>query len=89
MNLIKTVSVLLFRYTQFVLGQIPPGSACDRKFELTLTWERYAPDGFARDIVLINGQHPGPVLEMNQGDNVEVLVHNKMPFNTTMHFHGT
>ncbi|MBE3042709.1 multicopper oxidase domain-containing protein [Candidatus Bathyarchaeota archaeon] len=59
-----------------------------RKFELTLTWEKHAPDGFERDMIIVNGEFPAPLLEINQGDDVEVLVHNKMPFNTTVHYHG-
>jgi FtsP/CotA-like multicopper oxidase with cupredoxin domain len=41
-------------------------------FPITLTWEKGAPDGFERDMILMNGQFPGPTLEMNEGANVEV-----------------
>lgn len=63
---------------------------CDgvRKFELTLTWEKYNADGVEREQILVNKQFPGPTLEMNQGDKVEIVVHNKMNLNTTVHFHG-
>jgi FtsP/CotA-like multicopper oxidase with cupredoxin domain len=37
---------------------------------------------------LVNGQSPGPVIEVNQDDWVVVRVHNKSPYNTTVHFHG-
>jgi len=66
-----------------------PACIGPRTFDLTLTWESHAPDGFAREMVLINGQFPGPLLEINQGEDVEVRVHNKMPFNTTVHYHGS
>ncbi|KAK0716316.1 multicopper oxidase-domain-containing protein [Lasiosphaeris hirsuta] len=59
-----------------------------RRFELNITWEQNAPNGRAREMILVNGQFPGPTLEIFQGDEVEVVVHNKMPFNTTVHFHG-
>ncbi|KAG5926985.1 hypothetical protein E4U53_002942, partial [Claviceps sorghi] len=59
-----------------------------RAFDLTISWERYAPDGFARDMLLVNGQSPGPVLEMEQDDWVVVRVRNQSPFNTSVHFHG-
>jgi FtsP/CotA-like multicopper oxidase with cupredoxin domain len=42
------------------------------RFPLTLTWEKGAPDGFERDMILMNGQFPGPTLEMNEGASVEV-----------------
>ncbi|KAL5611140.1 hypothetical protein FOBRF1_007257 [Fusarium oxysporum] len=60
----------------------------ERVFDLILTWEPYAPDGFKRDMILVNGQSPGPVIELTEGDDVQVNVHNEMPFNTTVHFHG-
>lgn len=60
----------------------------EKVFDLTLTWEAYAPDGFERDMILVNGQFPGPLLELTEGDDVLVNVHNEMPFNTTVHFHG-
>ncbi|CAK7221782.1 hypothetical protein SBRCBS47491_004645 [Sporothrix bragantina] len=71
------------------LAILKPDSGCGVKgFDLTLTWEDHAPDGHARKMALINGQFPGPLMEIDEGDIVEVLVHNAMPFNTTLHFHG-
>ncbi|EEQ32242.1 uncharacterized protein MCYG_05061, partial [Microsporum canis CBS 113480] len=58
-----------------------------RLFSLTVTWGKHSPDGFMRDMILINGQFPGPVLEANEGDEVWVEVFNLTPFNTTMHYH--
>jgi FtsP/CotA-like multicopper oxidase with cupredoxin domain len=57
-------------------------------FEVTLTWEDAAPDGYERKVILTNGQLPGPPLYVDQGDDVEILVWNNMPFETTVHFHG-
>ena len=58
------------------------------RFELDLTWESVSPDGYQRNGILMNGQFPGPVLELHEGDNVEFLVHNHLPFNESIHFHG-
>ncbi|CAI7652147.1 unnamed protein product [Penicillium glandicola] len=57
-------------------------------FELELTWQKGAPDGNVREMIFMNDQFPGPELRIDQGDDVEFVVHNKMPFNTTVHFHG-
>ncbi|KAL1970786.1 hypothetical protein VTN77DRAFT_2620 [Rasamsonia byssochlamydoides] len=57
-------------------------------FELHLTWEEGAPDGNARKMIFMNGQFPGPQLTVDEGDEVEFLVHNHLPFNTSIHFHG-
>jgi FtsP/CotA-like multicopper oxidase with cupredoxin domain len=60
-----------------------------KKFDLTITWEDYAPDGFSRKMLLVNGQSPGPVLEIDQDDTVVVKVHNESPEELTVHYHGT
>jgi len=58
------------------------------KFELVLTWETASPDGTPRKVIHANGQFPAPTLEVDEGDRVEVTVFNKLPYNTTVHFHG-
>lgn len=45
-------------------------------------------DGFSREVYLINGQQPGPLIDVNEGDDVEVLVQNNLTVETTMHWHG-
>ncbi|KAF7560107.1 hypothetical protein G7046_g4047 [Stylonectria norvegica] len=65
-----------------------PAHGHTREFDFIITWEKHAPDGFSRDMLLINGQSPGPVLEVDQDDWVVVRVHNLSPYNTTLHFHG-
>ncbi|RMJ06711.1 hypothetical protein CDV36_013691 [Fusarium kuroshium] len=59
-----------------------------KEFDLKITWEDYAPDGFSRKMLLVNGQSPGPVLEIDQDDWVVVRVHNYSPENITIHYHG-
>lgn len=43
-----------------------------KRFELDITWESRAPDGFERYQILINGESPGPLIHVTQGDSVEV-----------------
>jgi FtsP/CotA-like multicopper oxidase with cupredoxin domain len=35
-----------------------------------------------------NGSVPGPTIEVNEGDRVRVILHNKLPEPTTIHWHG-
>lgn len=35
-----------------------------------------------------NGVVPGPAIKVNTGDKVAVVLHNKLPESTTIHFHG-
>lgn len=58
------------------------------KFALILTEQNISPDGFQRKGILVNGQFPGPILEVCQGDEVEVQVRNELPYPVTVHFHG-
>jgi FtsP/CotA-like multicopper oxidase with cupredoxin domain len=58
------------------------------RFDLDLTWEIGAPDGVERWMIFVNKQFPGPTLNIKQGDRVEVTVHNRLPFGTTLHSHG-
>ena len=57
-------------------------------FKLELTWGKGSPDGYERDMIFINGQYPGPLLEIQQDDWVEIEVINNLPFNTSVHYHG-
>ncbi|THC97792.1 hypothetical protein EYZ11_002708 [Aspergillus tanneri] len=58
------------------------------RYNLTLTWDDWAPAGTSRKMILTNGQFPGPELRLQQGDDVEVLVVNNLPDPATIHFHG-
>lgn len=42
------------------------------RFEIDLTWQTHAPDGNPREMILMNGQFPGPQLNLQYGDRVEV-----------------
>jgi FtsP/CotA-like multicopper oxidase with cupredoxin domain len=35
-----------------------------------------------------NGHVPGPTIEVNEGDRVRIIFHNKLPEDTTIHWHG-
>lgn len=35
-----------------------------------------------------NGSIPGPTIEIDEGDRVRVVLHNKLPESTTIHWHG-
>uniref|UniRef100_A0A060T8I1 ARAD1D06952p n=1 Tax=Blastobotrys adeninivorans TaxID=409370 RepID=A0A060T8I1_BLAAD len=46
------------------------------------------PNGVAKNMSVINGKFPGPVIEANVGDRVVVHLFNNGSLPTTMHFHG-
>ncbi|KAL4738138.1 conidial pigment biosynthesis oxidase Arb2/brown2 [Aspergillus similis] len=59
-----------------------------QKRELIITNELGAPDGQQRYMIKVNGQFPGPALIFDEGDDVEITVHNHMERNTSVHWHG-
>ncbi|KUJ09157.1 uncharacterized protein LY89DRAFT_320608 [Mollisia scopiformis] len=46
------------------------------------------PDGVFREMITINGQFPGPMIECNEGDTIVVEVENQSINATSIHFHG-
>lgn len=45
-------------------------------------------DGFEREVYLVNGQQPGPLIDVEEGDDVEVHVKNELMVDTAIHWHG-
>ncbi|KAJ6256138.1 Laccase-2 [Drechslerella dactyloides] len=70
------------------LDKIPKGVV--RKYNLTITNEVIAPDGYLTEKMVVNGQYPGPMIEGCWGDVFEITVHNKLTNGngTAMHWHG-
>ncbi|WWD02112.1 hypothetical protein V865_000150 [Kwoniella europaea PYCC6329] len=46
------------------------------------------PDGYTRQIYTVNGQFPGPLIEVNQGDTLVVHVQNNLGTPQAIHWHG-
>lgn len=57
-----------------------------RSYNFTITYRWFNGDGHGRPVFAINGQSPGPVIEADEGDEIEVLVDNQLTFETTMHW---
>ncbi|KAL5872427.1 hypothetical protein ACKVWC_008059 [Pyricularia oryzae] len=60
-----------------------------RTYDLVITRGKAWPDGVVRDVLLVNGKFPGPLIEANKGDTVVVNVTNKLDSEpTAIHWHG-
>jgi FtsP/CotA-like multicopper oxidase with cupredoxin domain len=60
-----------------------------KQFELTAAvtkWE--VSPGKTVDAMTYNGTVPGPTIKVDPGDHVKIVLHNKMPQSTSIHFHG-
>lgn len=68
-----------------------PHIAADGAKEFTLTAELHAWSpraGVLTTAWTYNGQVPGPVIRVNEGDHVRITLDNKLPEPTTIHWHG-
>lgn len=68
-----------------------PDTGVIRSYDFTLKRGQIAPDGYQKDVILINGQFPGPMMEANWGDTFRVTVHNQISApeeGTSLHWHG-
>src|SRR5262249_19646775 len=65
---------------------LPDGT---KQFELTAAMTKWeVSPGKTVDAMTYNGTVPGPTLKVNPGDHVRILLHNKLPESTSIHFHG-
>ncbi|KAL2268855.1 hypothetical protein VTJ83DRAFT_3701 [Remersonia thermophila] len=68
-----------------------PRTGVTRRYDWTISRGRIAPDGYERDVLLVNGQFPGPLIEANWGDRIVVDVKNNITNpdeGTAIHWHG-
>ncbi|MCC6913392.1 MAG: multicopper oxidase domain-containing protein [Rhodospirillaceae bacterium] len=71
------------------LFSISAAEAEQRKFEMDIQEvEITVAPGFKAKVWAFNGQVPGPLLHVKEGDDVEVVVHNKSTQAHTVHWHG-
>jgi len=59
-----------------------------RRYDWTIMDAVLSPDGVAKKMITVNGQFPGPLLEANWGDWIEVTVHNNRSEGSSIHWHG-
>ncbi|KAI4158274.1 MAG: hypothetical protein LQ342_007609 [Letrouitia transgressa] len=68
-----------------------PFTGKTRFYDFTVARGKISPDGVEKNVILVNGQFPGPTIEANWGDTIQVTVHNRIanpPEGTAMHWHG-
>ncbi|CAH7681440.1 multi-copper oxidase laccase-like protein [Phakopsora pachyrhizi] len=59
-----------------------------RNYDWAVRNETGAPDGFTRQMLVINSQFPGPLIELNEGDTLNIRVKNYLSAGLTIHWHG-
>ncbi len=58
------------------------------RYNLTVTDTMVNYAGKAKRAIAVNGQIPMPTLTFTEGDTAEIVVHNKLQENTSLHWHG-
>lgn len=67
----------------------PPNTGVTRHYDFTVGEMMIAPDGVQKKGLVINGAFPGPTIEANWGDWIEVAVHNNLDWEgTALHWHA-
>ncbi|KAL8792760.1 MAG: hypothetical protein Q9195_004647 [Heterodermia aff. obscurata] len=68
-----------------------PDTGVTRHYEFVVSRAQLAPDGYQKNMILVNGQFPGPLIQANWGDYIEVEVTNNIDGpkeGTSLHWHG-
>jgi len=83
-------AVLLSSLRRLSLGAVPGDRAVLTGSDFDLTIEQVAVNytGRKRIATAVNGQVPGPLLRMREGDAVTIRVTNRLPARTSIHWHG-
>lgn len=68
-----------------------PKTGVTRSYNFVVSRATIAPDGVERPVILVNGAFPGPTIEANWGDTIQVTVTNNIvgpEEGTSLHWHG-
>jgi len=66
-----------------------PYALLDKVFyNLTVSYGNIAPDNYEQQVILINGQFPGPEIRVKKHDELLVQITNHLDHGLTIHFHG-
>lgn len=79
---------LLILMVAVVVASSPGVDEVIRNYTFNLTHSFVNPDGKYKSGFLINGMAPGPTIEGDENDWIQVTVNNHLPVAITMHFHG-
>ncbi|KAA1078996.1 hypothetical protein PGTUg99_019718 [Puccinia graminis f. sp. tritici] len=87
-NRINTIPVRIPNANESVIGHIKGEPPQKREFSFVIDERLGFPDGVEKAMIVANGQYPGPIIEVNQGDEVIVNVKNNLAQPTSIHWQG-
>jgi FtsP/CotA-like multicopper oxidase with cupredoxin domain len=68
-----------------------PNTGVTRYYTFNVSRGVLSPDGYQKQMILVNGAYPGPTIEANWGDTIQVTVQNNIQSpaeGTAIHWHG-
>ncbi|WAQ83329.1 hypothetical protein PtA15_3A698 [Puccinia triticina] len=87
-NRINTIPVRVPNSNESFIGHIKGQPPQKREFFFVIDERLGSPDGVEKAMIVANGQYPGPIIEVNQGDEVVVNVKNNLAVPTSIHWQG-
>ena len=72
-------------------GHSAPDTGVTRTYDWYIRRAVGSPDGYQKDMLLVNDMFPGPAIEANWGDWIEVTIRNEIvepEEGTAIHWHG-
>ncbi|GLJ17035.1 hypothetical protein SUGI_0294720 [Cryptomeria japonica] len=88
MKALSSMAKLTFSLVCFILVAPWMASAAIVNHNFTIGTQNVTRLCNTQTIVTVNGQFPGPTIEVQEGDNLVVEVTNSGPYNVTIHWHG-
>lgn len=88
---VSLLFVSVYTFCSDFMQKDAPDTGIVRYYDLYIARGVLAPDGYQKDVILVNGQFPGPLLEANWGDYFHITVHNNITGpveGTSLHWHG-
>ncbi|XP_047944111.1 laccase-1 [Salvia hispanica] len=79
---------MLLVFAAVILAVQGHSSATTKRFNFNVEWKSVTRLCHTKPVLTVNGKYPGPTIAVNEGDNVQVTVTNKVATNTTIHWHG-
>ncbi|KAG0143863.1 hypothetical protein CROQUDRAFT_48195 [Cronartium quercuum f. sp. fusiforme G11] len=87
-NRINTTPVRTPLEKEAIVGLIINQPPQTREYTFVIDERLGKPDGYEKDMLVVNGQYPGPILEVNQDDLVIIHVENMSVNTTSITWHG-
>ncbi|KAK4414206.1 Laccase-1 [Sesamum alatum] len=86
-QLLLLISITIFAILP-LLSSSSSSSSNTKNFHFNVEWKSVTRLCHRKPVLTVNGEYPGPTIAVHEGDNVRIVVTNKVATNTTIHWHG-